>query len=306
MSKFKRSWTLFKRSMQVVGSNKSLLLFPIIVFILTCIIALFFLVPMALWDTGHSYTEMAHWKGLADYWGVQGQDSEWRPQPLAYVLVCSIYMLSMFLATFLNVAFFNEILNALNDRPVSIAGGLRFAFSRLRAILAWSLFAGLVGLVIKALEQRVGLVGRWVMRVIGITWSVASVFAIPVIVREERSANPVRFLKTSASLLRKTWGEALIGYAGIAFGGWLIVLAFVGLLGLSAVLSIVIDSFWPLAIGGVLWLVGTFAFAYVLSVAGQVYRAALYIYATEGVVPAGFDQDQMDMAWKVKTGRKAL
>ena len=46
-------------------------------------------------------------------------------------------------------------------------------------------------------------------------------------------------------------------------------------------------------------------FACVLDVASRVYRAALYIYATEGVVPGPFEKDQMDMGWKVRTGRKA-
>jgi len=31
-----------------------------------------------------------------------------------------------------------------------------------------------------------------------------------------------------------------------------------------------------------------------------VYRCALYIYATEGVVPGTFDQELLDSAWKVK------
>jgi hypothetical protein len=36
------------------------------------------------------------------------------------------------------------------------------------------------------------------------------------------------------------------------------------------------------------------------SVVNPIYRCALYIYATEGVVPDNFDQEMMDSAWKVK------
>jgi hypothetical protein len=42
--------------------------------------------------------------------------------------------------------------------------------------------------------------------------------------------------------------------------------------------------------------------AYVSGVAGHVYRCALFKYATEGVVPEPYDQDLLDMAWKVKKG----
>jgi hypothetical protein len=41
--------------------------------------------------------------------------------------------------------------------------------------------------------------------------------------------------------------------------------------------------------------------AYLQNIASQVYRCALFIYASEGVVPGPYDQDMMDLAWKVKS-----
>jgi hypothetical protein len=49
-----------------------------------------------------------------------------------------------------------------------------------------------------------------------------------------------------------------------------------------------------------LWLVAMFAFGYLMSVAGHIYRGALYVYATEGVAPAPYTAELMDAAWKVK------
>ena len=40
-----------------------------------------------------------------------------------------------------------------------------------------------------------------------------------VIVTEEETANPVIVLKKSAQTITRTWGESLIGYAGLSFGG---------------------------------------------------------------------------------------
>lgn len=227
MGKFQRSWELFKCSLQVIRTHKKLLLFPVVIMLLTCVIALFFLLPAAMWDTGHTYTSLEHWKALGSHFLV------WEPatpeanspdnimlKPQGYVLLAGIYLLSMFFATFFNVAFFNEIINALNGRTVSIRGGLGFALTRLRAIFVWSLFAGIIGLIIKSLEERVGLIGKWIVRLIGLAWSVAAVFAVPVIVREDKHANPLRFLQTSASMLRRTWGESLIGYVGIISAGF--------------------------------------------------------------------------------------
>ena len=41
--------------------------------------------------------------------------------------------------------------------------------------------------------------------------------------------------------------------------------------------------------------------SYGVQVASQVYRCALFVYASEGVVPGPYDQDMMDLAWKVKS-----
>ena len=305
MTKFRRSWALLQCSLRVVRENRALLLFPIIVFLLTCVIALFFLVPLAFWNTGHAFTEAAHWKALASHvatWSEKPGDVH--VNPLGYGLLAAIYLASLFMATFFNVAFFNEILHALNGQPVSVRGGLRFAVTRLRAIIAWSLLTGVVGLAIKALEERVGWVGRWIVRLIGMAWSVAAVFAIPVIVREEKHANPVLFLKTSAGVLKKTWGESLVGFVGFQFANWLILAGSVLLFALGAALSAALHNIWVLVAAAGVWFLGLVLFMLVLHVARQVYRGALYIYATEGAAPGPFEPDQMNLAWKVKSGRK--
>jgi len=41
-------------------------------------------------------------------------------------------------------------------------------------------------------------------------------------------------------------------------------------------------------------------------VAGQVYRVALYLYAAEGTAPGPFDVEQLNAAWKMKSGGKPL
>ena len=77
-------------------------------------------------------------------------------------------------------------------------------------------------------------------------------------------------------------------------------------LGLGIGLAVVLGSFWVAGIVVAAWLAALLVFAYAVGVAGQVYRAALFVYATEGVVPGPFDQTQMDTAWKVKSGRRPL
>ena len=134
--------------------------------------------------------------------------------PAGYALAAVFYLAATCLANFVNVALYSQILNALRGRPVSVSAGLRPARSRLGAIVAWSLLTGLVGLIIRQIEERVGLVGRWIIGLIGLAWSVAAVFAVPVIVVGAEGAHPLRILRRPRPRSRRpganrcwaTWG----------------------------------------------------------------------------------------------------
>ena len=302
--KFTRSWRLFVNSCQIIGRQPKLLLFPVVAFFFTMLIVLFFLAPAALLPTGHAWGQGEHWKAavqrLVEFAPADGATRHGSLTGVGYAYVVVLYLASMFLATFFNVAFYNEIIKALAGGQVSLRAGLRFACRRLRAILLWSLFAGAVGLIIKTLEERFGWVGRLVMRFVGVVWSVASVFVIPIIVREE-NANPFALLRTSAATLKKTWGESLIGYVGVALVTWVAVLASVIFLIGTGLLFVWLPKLllFVFVLWG-MWLVAMIAFGYLVSVAGHIYRGALYVYASEGVVPAPYTAELMDAAWKVK------
>ncbi len=206
----------------------------------------------------------------------------------------------MFLATFFNVAFYSEIIAALNGKGVSFRRGLGVARNRLPSILAWSVLAGLVGWAIRAIEQRLPFAARIVAGFIGMAWSIAAVFVIPVIVQEQPMRNPIKILQQSAMTLKRTWGESVIGYLGFSAASWVIFGFSLAPLLLAGALALLLKSAWLMVIAGVIWVLALLLAAYVSGVAGNVYRCALYLYAAEGVVPEPYNQDLLDMAWKVK------
>jgi hypothetical protein len=319
MNKFQRSWQLFKSSLTVMRRDKQLLLFPILTTACTMLAALLFLFPVAFQPTGHSYASAEHWQAVGNSmfsasnaedpgpgkvevsYNRQGRQygiKQVRPLAAAYFLV--VYFVSMFIATFFNVAFYQQILNALSGEPVSIGGGLRFAATKWKPILMWTLFAGAVGYAIKALEQRFGLIGRLVMRLIGTAWSIACVFVIPVIITSEKSVNPLNVLKESALTLKNTWGESLIGYAGVSFGSLIIVLFSLVWLGAGIAISVSLHFYWLTALVVAAWLVAMFLWAYVLSVASQIFRCALFLYASQGTLPAPYTDEMVTLAFRMK------
>ncbi len=302
MGRFRTSWRLFLQSLRLIRSHPRLLLFHVVLATLMVLLVAFWVLPFGFAATGHGPADPAHWSAVAERWFVTEATDDGRSlRPLAYILPATFYLSALVTATFVNVALMHEVLGALNGRSVSVLRGIAFATSRIRAVLAWSMLAGIVGLLIRMLEQRFGVIGQWVLRLVGIAWTVAAVFVVPVIVREGNSANPVRHLRTSAAILRRTWGETLLGFVGINIG---FVIALIATLLL--VVGVVGAALWHVGLLVLivpLLVLGILATALLSSLANQVYRGALYVYATEGVLPGPYDASDMDRAWKLRSGR---
>jgi hypothetical protein len=303
MGKLRASWRLFVQSLRMIRDHPRLLLFHVVLAALMVLLVAFWVLPFGFVGTGYGPAEPAHWAAVAEHWFLTEATDDGRSlRPLAYALPVAFYLTATMTATFVNVALMHEVLGALNGRAVSISGGLVFATTRIRAVLAWSLLAGAVGVLIRVLEQRFGVIGQWVLRLVGIGWSVAAVFVVPVIVREGVSANPVRHLRTSAGILRRTWGETLLGFVGINIG-FAVALAALVLLTLASGVAML----WHVGLLVLilpLLMLGILATALLSSLANQVYRGALYVYATEGVLPGPYDAADLDRAWKLRSGRR--
>ena len=302
--KLARSWRLFTTSVAVIRSHPKLLVFPFVTGLLTTLIALFFLAPVVLvflapqWLQGGPFHFFA---GPTRFLHVRhGASFNAQVQPLAGLLMAGMYLLNMFLATLSSVAFNSEILEALSGRPVSIQHGLEVALRRWKTVLLWSLLAGTVGLLIRALEERMNFLGRLVTGMIGLAWSVASIFAIPVLIREPSLVNPFAVLSKSAKTIQATWGEMLAGYLGMQGTNLLVlwgsVLYWLG----NGAVAFALSKPLLLLVALAPWLLFLVLYSYIASVASRIYLCALYLYASDGAVPGPFDASMMTMAFKSK------
>jgi Family of unknown function (DUF6159) len=325
MNKIQRSIRLFKTACAVLVREKKLLAFPFIASGLAFIVMLFFVAPIALYPSGHPYWSGAHWSiigGRISEAFSQAQPATSPHHPLAIGLASGFaggsnvifqhwwvtlffavtYFISMFLATFCNVAFYHEIMQALNGQPVSIRRGFEFAKMRWRAILMWSLFAGLVGYIIQTIEQRVGFLGKMITGFIGFAWSVSCIFIIPTLVRDTETTNPVELLRHSAGTLKRTWGELVVGFIGFNVAAVFIIVPM--MICMFVIGGFTASSHHFSILGPMLIFFTTFLMILPLSwlknLVNSIYRCALFIYATEGVIPGPFDKDLLDSAWKVK------
>ncbi len=267
MGKFQRSWALTKYSFQVLRSDKELLVFPLVASIAAIMVAATFVLPMF---------------GLGLFENMDGSRSF-----ELYVWGFAFYLAQYFVIFFFNSALVGAAMIRLDGGDPTVSDGLRIARSKWKQILGYAAIAATVGLILRALEQRAGFLGRIVIGFIGVAWTVATFLTVPLLVA--RDIGPVDAVKESANLLKKTWGESLIGNGGIGLVMSLFNVALM-VVGGGIVALLAIQGLSSLAIAvGVVVVLAVIVTALVHSALSGIYSAVLYRYAVAGDAPQGFD-----------------
>ncbi|HOD35847.1 MAG TPA: DUF6159 family protein [Syntrophales bacterium] len=265
MEKLASSWQLMKASWAILKADREILLFPVISGVALILVVASFIAPIiALGISGRSLLSEG---SLA----------------VNSVILFLFYFICYFVIIFFNCAIIVCATLRMNGGDPTVSDGLRAAFSFISEIAGWALVSATVGLILRSIAERSRLLGRIVAGLLGMAWSVTSFLVIPVLVNEGKG--PVEAYKRSVHLLKKTWGEELIGTFsfGLVFG----------------VLSLPAAAFYVFSV-----ISGKGALALVLMVLSALYliilsvfqsalqgifQAALYHYARSGEAPAGFD-----------------
>lgn len=300
MRKLTRSWQIFRKSLTLIGKEKKLLIFPLLSACAMLLLLVFIIAGIAgvICFAANGSPEGVQ-AAFADSGTEEGNPAL---NAVVFAIFALVYLFCMTVVNFCNTAFFSEIIRGLSGENVSVSRGFGYALYRLKAIFFWSLLASTIGIILSVLERRAGLVGRIVLKLIGVVWAVASVFAVPAIVCDPELSNPFTALKRSASIIRRTWGETLIGFAGLhiitGVGVFLFLLA---VFGVGALVVAAGGGAVPVIAGtsvGILLFLCLFAFCYLVSVAEKVYIASLYLYATDYDEYNLFDEEELAAAFR--------
>lgn len=266
-----------RASWDVLRQDKELLLFPLFSGVCCVLVLASFAGPILA---------MTDWQAASDSMapGAAQALMETDGDPLAGQ---ALYMATLFLFYFCNyfvIIFFNAGLIAcarirMEGGDPTVADGLREAWARLPAIAGWAAIAATVGLVLRMIEERSNLVGKIVAGLLGMAWSITSFLVVPILVIENEG--PVSSLKRSAAMLKKTWGEQIIG--NFSFGLIFVLLALPGVLLLA--LGVTANSV-SLIVVSVLYFIGI---ALAQSALQGIFQAALYLYMRDGEAPEGFE-----------------
>lgn len=279
--KFARSWALMKASAGVLRADKSLLLFPLLSGMCTLVVAASFLIPVVL--------------ALIDHHQATGDT---HLAPAYYVVLFAFYLTQYFVIVFFNTALAGVALARLRGEPAGLAEGFALARSRIGSIFGYALIAATVGLILRSLQERFGLIGRFVIGLIGLAWTVATFLVVPVLASED--IGPVDAVKRSAELLKQTWGENLIGNAGLGVVFSLVFFVAMLLLMVPFIGAVVAHSIVAMLLTGVVLVLGMVLLGLIQSTLQGIYAAALYRYAEGGDVGGGFDQALLESAFRTK------
>lgn len=279
MDRIRRSWHLTKASWAVLQADRELLVFPLLSFLALVVVLITFIVPA---------------------WFVFGftdpDTGAYNVGTIAFGFV--FYVVAYSVMFFFNTALVGAAMIRMGGGDPTVADGFRIARSRLPAIIGYAVIAATVGMVLRFISERAGFIGQLVIGVLGFAWSVLTFLVVPVLAAEQ--VGPIDAVKRSGALLRKTWGEQLIGGGGIGLVFGFLVLAVITL-GVAVTMALSTVSVALAIVCGIVVVLAVGAISLVGAALGGIYTASLYRFATTGEAGA-FDADEMTAAFNQRKG----
>jgi MFS family permease len=278
-AKIRNSWALIKASAGVLRADKELIVFPIVSAIGVLVVTASFALPMLL-------------AGFFDAL------FEGRSQVLGIVVGFVFYVVQYFVIIFANSALVGAALIRLRGGDPTVGDGFRIAMAHLGTILGYALVSATVGMILRWLSERGKTLGRIASSIGGLAWNLATYLVVPVLVIE--GVGPLEAVKRSANLLKKTWGEQIVGNfsIGLIFG---LLTVLVVLLGIPTFVFVASTNSAALIALTALLFVLIFVFlGLISSTLNGIYVAAVYRYAAEGEASGFFSEEMVQGAFRPK------
>lgn len=280
MERLSRSWALLGASWQVLLTDPALLIFPILGMVTAALAGVVIAAPLWLFVGVEQTARNTRRDGYS-------------PETLAVLFV--FYLVTAFCTLFFNSALAAVVLGRLRGERTTLGQGFAAAGAHLPGILGYAVISATVGVLLRTLENRGGVVGQIIIGLLGTAWSVLTFLVVPVMVAE--NIDPFSAIRRSTALLKQTWGEQIVGNLGVGVVIFLLALP----AGLVLAVAVLVHLPTLLLVGlGVLAILYWLVLGVLGSALGQVYRAAVYLYAATGQVPAGFAPWMLQNAFRAR------
>ncbi len=205
------------------------------------------------------------------------------PTPFEWILIgVATYLLS-YITIFFNVALVCAADDRMTGGDPTVGSAISDAWRHAAAIAPWALVSVIVSFVLRAIEERAGILGRIAAGLLGIAWALITYLILPVLVLEGLAVREA--IARSKDLFVRTWGETVSGELGMS------VITFLAVLLALPPLLLVGGGGQPelVVLAGALGLGWVMVVAVVMGALNMVFRVSLYRYAADGEAPAGFE-----------------
>lgn len=274
MNRFSTTWSLMKSSFSILLEDKKLLLFPLFSGTCTLILGLTFILPVMMPDQIYFFSTPGP-----------------VPENLVFLLLFLFYYINYFVVIFFNSgAVLYTIRHIRGERP-TIYGVFESLSGRLPHLLGWTAIAATVGIIINTIENQSDLAGRIVAGIIGLSWTVISFLVLPVMIIEQKG--PIESLKESTAMLKRSWGEQLIGHFsfGLIFtiliiGAGILIVPLFYLGNLFSFAGLILLIIFGIILGIFQWILQS------------IFMGTLYLYVRDEGLPGSFSRTQIDRALK--------
>ena len=278
IARLRNSWALMKASAAVLRADKELIVFPIASAIGVLIVMASFAFPVFL-------------SGLFDA-VILG-----RSQVLGIIVGFIFYVVQYFVIIFANSALIGAAMIRLRGGDPTVGDGFRIAARHIGQIFGYALISATVGMVLRWISER-GSLGRIASSILALAWNLATYLVVPILVLED--VGPLEAVKRSVSLLKKTWGEQIVGNfsIGLVFGLLTVVVFIIGIP--LIVLTVTTGSVALIALAAVLFVLVLLFMGLINSALSGIYVAAVYRYAAEGDAGGFFSEELVREAFRPK------
>jgi hypothetical protein len=265
-----RSFRLLRASWTLLGKDPKLLLMPLTSLVLACVAAWGFW-ALGLVDFASERSSLMNLVGLYAFYAVT-----------AFVGICC------------NAVVVAVAMERLAGRPATLADGWQVVQGRMGAVVRWALVSATVGVVMRIIQERLGLVGAIATWIGNLAWSLATFFVVPVLLFEPVDVRGA--IRRSARVFKDRWGEQVTAELTIGAGLGILLLP---IMVVGLVLFVTVSS----VLGAAFMVLGFVSLIVVSATLEQIFGAALYRYAVSGAVPEGMTAADFESIVKPRRGR---
>ena len=197
--RIRRSRKLIYQSFGVIRQHKKLFVFPLLASLLVVLLLTAVITPLTQHEKSLQLMERGHLHHV-----------------LWFYVILLVFLFIMHQITF----YFNSALTHCTQqyfkkKTPSLRAGIQMANRRFFQFYLWHLFAATFGIIFNLFQGQVRKYPFYEKTFQGLRWTVATYFAIPVILSNK--TGPINTIKQSAQLMRKTWGINLKTNFGFLF-----------------------------------------------------------------------------------------